>query len=807
MTPKKPLFAAFALTFITFCAARAEEPTPADSSRVTDIEEVVVASSPKEHVRLRRQPLSATLFGADELRRRRAGSVKDLSAFAPNLYMPRYGSRAGAAAYIRGVGSRINTPAVGLYVDNIPYADKSAYDFDFLDVERVDVLRGPQGTLYGRGTMGGLLRVFTADPLQAHGSRVQVGGSTREGGRYASAGTVFHAGSSFALATSAYYKGSEGFRRNATTGHKADGGDAAGGRLRAAWKPRERLRFDYTASFAYSHERSNPYVYEGTPGAAEEPYPDLVGLISQNRPSTYTRRLLNTGLSAEWQARRFTLSSITAYQMLNDRLFMDMDYIRPDIFTLCQKQHGHTLSEELSLKGSTAVGSGPMRWEWTGGAFVLYDRKLTTCPVVFYADGVDYLNSMLGASMPRFVGLEFTDGALPFLARMHTEGANAALFHQSVLRNLLGARGLSLTLGLRLDADFHRLRLRAPARTYNYDFRMSMPAFGLDINEAFTADAAFGGRHRQHTLQLLPRVALQYDFAQGKVYASVSKGYRSGGYNLNGYNELSQSLLRRNILTTVRDYSCATIEAMPYLPDAAKQGALAGVTSTLNGLMPEAPAVGSLAYEPEYVWSHEVGVRLDLFGGALQIDAAAFGMMTHGLQMAQFAENGMGRMVVNAGKAQTWGMEAQARTRLLDNRLAMSAAYGLAHSTFSDYKPAEGTDLRSNAVPFAPRHTLALTAEFRQPLRRGPLLALAPGLDAHGAGRIYWDEANTFSQPFAMQLGAHLTAEWRHCICLTLWAKNLTRARFDTFAFDSMGRRYAQRCDPRHFGADLSVKF
>ena len=122
-------------------------PMAADSLKNFDIEEAVVVASPKETSQLRTQPLSVSLFNDENLEHRGVGSMKDLAALAPNFYMPDYGSRITSACYIRGVGSRINTPAVGLYVDNVPYIDKSAYDFDFHDIERVDVMRGPQGTL------------------------------------------------------------------------------------------------------------------------------------------------------------------------------------------------------------------------------------------------------------------------------------------------------------------------------------------------------------------------------------------------------------------------------------------------------------------------------------------------------------------------------------------------------------------------------------------------------------------------------------------------------------------------------------
>ena len=137
------------------------EETLEDSTRVKDIEEIVIVSSPKETGKLRHAPVSASLFDPSMLADRHTSSLKELSEYVPNFYMPDYGSSLTSAAYIRGIGSRINTPAVGLYVDNVGYADKSAYDIELLDVERIDVMRGPQATLYGRNAMGGLLRVFT----------------------------------------------------------------------------------------------------------------------------------------------------------------------------------------------------------------------------------------------------------------------------------------------------------------------------------------------------------------------------------------------------------------------------------------------------------------------------------------------------------------------------------------------------------------------------------------------------------------------------------------------------------------------
>ena len=114
---------------------RALPDTPSDTARTYTLDEALVTRSPKEHMPLMRQPQSASTFMDESLARRGVNAPKDLSALAPNLYMPTYGSRLTSAVYVRGVGSRSGSPAVGLYVDNIPYADKSMYDLELSDVD------------------------------------------------------------------------------------------------------------------------------------------------------------------------------------------------------------------------------------------------------------------------------------------------------------------------------------------------------------------------------------------------------------------------------------------------------------------------------------------------------------------------------------------------------------------------------------------------------------------------------------------------------------------------------------------------
>ncbi len=790
----------------------ATAPTEADSLRQFNIEEAVVVASPKETKQLRRQPLSASLFSADEMKARHVSSVKDLSASAPNFYMPSYGSRLTSAVYIRGIGSRINTPAVGLYVDNVPYIDKSAYDFAFNGVERVDVLRGPQGTLYGRNTMGGLVRVFTADPITHYGTELSAGWTSRTGGRRVSALTFLHPNDHMGISLNAYYNGANGFYRNAYNGNKQNASEAGGGRVRWSWKASDVVKLDWTAQYEYSDEKACPYFLTGTVADKEFTANTEGDVLSQNRPSSYRRSLFNTGLGVEHRLNKLVLTSITSYQHLTDRMFMDQDFTSSDIFSLEQRQYMNTCSEEIALKSRDPQA----RWQWTTGAFAMYQYLRTGCPVTFYADGVAMLNAQLAAAMPTrpAIDLAFTGNTLPFNARMVTPSTNVALFHQSTINNLF-VRRLSLTLGLRIDYDYRSLRLTADngATALPYHFGMSMGQ-SMSFNTDLSANASFSGKLRHGSWQVLPKAAISYTLPRelGNVYFSVSKGYRSGGYNIQAYSDLSQTTLRRAMMLSVKDYSIASINSLP-LPDAQKQGAIQGMSSVLDAQIPAEADLSSLYYKPEYTWSYEWGLHHDLAGKTLQLDLSAFYMKTRDQQLARFAESGLGRVMVNAGRSRSVGAELALRSLLWHERFTLSASYGYTRATFTAYDlgtqtaTGERVDYTGNRVPFVPEHTFTATADLRQPLAHSFFRAVSIGADVKGAGSVMWDEANTFSQGFYATLGARIGIEVAGGASLELWGQNLTANRYASFSFDSMQHRFAQYGQPRHFGADLRVKF
>ena len=135
-----------------------------DTARMVDLDEVIVVAQPKEQVRLRLQPVSSSVFDSEQMNRLGVRDLNQLSQYVPSFDMPAYGSRITSTMYMRGIGARINNTSVGVYYDNIPLMSKSAFNNHFYMLDRVDVLRGPQGTLYGRNSMAGLMVLESFSP-------------------------------------------------------------------------------------------------------------------------------------------------------------------------------------------------------------------------------------------------------------------------------------------------------------------------------------------------------------------------------------------------------------------------------------------------------------------------------------------------------------------------------------------------------------------------------------------------------------------------------------------------------------------
>lgn len=757
------------LSLISLTALTSE---PADTTRLVELEEAAVFSQPKETGALRQQPLSVSHLSSNALHSNHITSLKSVGALVPNFFMPEYGSRQTSAIYIRGIGSRINTPAVGLYVDNIPYYDKSAFDSPFLDIAQLEVLRGPQSTLFGRNAMGGLVRLHTRNPFEYQGTDIRMGAAFGNWERRLSATHHHRFGDRLALSASGYYEGQEGFFRHDVSDRHMDAENAGGARLRLLYRNGRGFRLDGNLGMDLTRAGAYPYYYKGAVNSTPEPYADEVGLITANLDGSYRRTMINAGVNAEWQRRTWTLNAITSLQHINDRMFMDQDFLQADIYSLEQRQHLSTLSEEVTLKQQ------PCQW-WQGltGASIYYQTNHTQAPVTFRKDGMTFLNSkMNNMAMIQGERLEFpSDFQIPTM--------NIAAFHQSTFR----AGQFSATAGLRVDYQRDWF-------DYTGDYTLQYRAMGQNRPLANSIPA----HSHAGQFMFLPRLALRYDLPAGNIYGSVSRGYRSGGYNIQNVSELMQAQLTHDMIYDILAQPWAS--ALPPAATSAMQ-AIAGQGA---GNIPAA-----CRYKAEYAWNYELGTHLDLWQHRLQVDASAYWSDIRNLQLSQMTGSGLGRIVSNAGRSRSIGGEVAMRLRPIQG-LLLSATYGYTHATFRRYSftttqkgVALTTNYRGNHVPYMPEHTYSLDASYTIPMGNNHIVV---GANVSGAGRIYWTEANTASQSAYALLGARISYVLPH-LEFTLWGKNLTDTRYDAFYFESMSRGYAQQGHPLQVGIDVRLRF
>lgn len=766
---------------------------PKDTTRVIDIEEVIVIATPKENNRLRQQPLSATSFSQGDMRNNSVTSVKSLSGLVPNLFIPDYGSKLTTSVYVRGIGSRINTPAVGLYVDNIPFIDKSAFDFNYSDIERIDVLRGPQGTLYGRNTMGGLIRVFTKSPFSYQGTDISLGAATYNNYK-ASVNHYHRISDKFAFSAGAFYEHEGGFFENvARNNEKIDKGDEVGGRMRAIWLPKDNLKLDFTVNYEYSNQGGYPYQLTSL-SETDIYYQDLkgdLGKVAYNNECGYMRHLLNGGLNLEHQADNFILSSVTGFQYLKDEMNLDQDFTRKNVYTMSQRQNSKTISEEIVLKSKPG-----RRWQWTTGVSGFYQWLDTEGPVTFHEDGISSLmeNNVNGIfkkikeeyPMMPDMSLDITDENILIGGNFKSPMLSTGIYHQSTINDII-FEGLSFTAGLRMEYERYWLDYNSNTNI-NFDFKiavMPMPFKGLNTSPKVN------GNISHDYIQLLPKFALQYDFNKSNnIYASVSKGYRSGGYNIQMFSEIVQGEMINGMIAVLDEKSH-------------------GMVSQMGGdKIPhyEFNIQETTMYKPEYSWNYEIGSHMTMFDGRLQADVAAFYMDTHDQQISRFAASGLGRITVNAGKSRSIGGELALKAQITD-AFSLNGNYGYTHATFTDYVVSNEVNYNGNYVQFVPQHTFNIGGQYIFRMKSGAWLDnIMLNANYKGAGRVYWTEQNNAYQNLYGTLNGRISLNKGNGQ-IGIWINNALNTKYQAFYFESMNRGFAQMGRPMQIGVDLRCRF
>ena len=727
------------------CFGALSSPTEADSVRLSDVTVTAIKQGGE-----RLQTVGTTTIHQQQVERTGTMGVKNATVMTPGMFQPDYGSRMTSTLYVRGIGTRIDQPAVGLNVDNVPVMSKENYDNDLLDIARIEVLRGPQSTLFGRNTLGGVMNIYTLSPLNWQGTRALMSAGLHGTCQF---GLSHYAlvNQRFGISASAYYGSTAGEFRNQYNGCRTDWERLANGRFKLEWHPDTTLLLCNVLAFGASRQGGYPYEQLST------------GVIAYNDTCFYRRAYVSDGLSITKQWDGMTLSSITSWQYLDDNMTLDQDFTTAPYFTLTQARREHALTQDLVLRGrSTWLDS-----RWLAGVFGYFRHMRMDAPVTFKDTGIAQLiERHVNEALPEYPVVwdtrEFLLGS-HFVMPSGSVAAYGQLAHDW--------RRMTFTAGLRFDYEHARLKYHSETHTgYNIMDAASGTVYAheaIDIDDRGTLTKDF--------VQLLPRFTAVWHLGSERddadIYAMVARGNKAGGFNTQMFSDVLQQRLMR----------------------------MMGIGATYN-------VDDVVGYRPEKAWNIELGAHVSAFQRRVTIDAGVYWMDCRDRQLTVFPPGlTTGRMMTNAGRTRHCGAEVTVLAQP-DEHTMLSASYAYTHATFKEYSDGRA-DYSGCRVPYAPEHTLWGEAARTFTLGRSDWArALTVSANVSGAGRIWWNEANSLVQPFYALLGANVTLAGKHYE-LMLWGRNLTGTAYKTFYFMSIGHEFLQRSHGRTMGATLRLRW
>ena len=324
------------------------------------LDSLVVSSSKLPHATWN-LPASSTAFDWRTLQQRQLTDMKDFTASVPNFVMIDRDSRRTSSVFVRGVGSLINAPGIAMYVDGIPHFEKSAFDINLIDIEKIEFLRGPLGTLFGRNAMGGVILVNRVSPFRRQGTELQLDyGSYNETGA-----TVTHrqkAAKCLAWSMVGNYRHSDGYITNKHTNKKNDYLNAFSLGNRIEWKPQSNLDIRLTQQIEKSKQGAFGYGRVNEAGTG-------VDSVSLNHPSYYDRFIYDVGLQTGYRTSRLRLRAQTSLQILNDIYEVDQDGSPSNLFFAVQGEKQRLVSQEINIRNAADEW-----YEWSYGAFAFHQE-------------------------------------------------------------------------------------------------------------------------------------------------------------------------------------------------------------------------------------------------------------------------------------------------------------------------------------------------------------------------------------------------------------------------------------------------
>ncbi|MBX2923696.1 MAG: TonB-dependent receptor [Chitinophagaceae bacterium] len=456
--------------------------------------DAVVVTAQKKDEQLQQVPFSISALSARQVKEYRLWNAKDITGIVPNLSSTNGGDERNVTS-IRGITTTSYDPAIATYVDGVNQFTLDSYSSQLLDIERIEVLRGPQGTLYGRNAMGGVINIITKQPSDKTTAFAELNFGNYHQQRYELGFKTPLVKNKLYFGAAGMYSKRDGYYTN--TFNNASFGDQkiAAGNYYLKYKPAEKWMISFNLRHQ-AHRNNGAYpLVNGMEEAFEKPYE-----LSQNAVGKMVDNTTFGSLVVNYAGRGFNFSSQTAYQT-NYRYYknpIDGDFSPADIVTI-GNDYGKrwnkvkTWTQEFRFSSPAASAN---RLQWTAGTYLFADDRPNRQATHYGEDA-----GLYGIPDINFSTINTTKG----------KGAGIAFYGQATYRLL---EKLDLTAGIRYDYENKKYNVSGEYQQDGEAAMITLPDTSATV----------------HYNAFSPRMGLTWRVSDGSnVYGIYSRGFRTGG--------------------------------------------------------------------------------------------------------------------------------------------------------------------------------------------------------------------------------------------------------------------------------------
>ena len=735
---------------------RAQAPVATEVQSSSALEEIVVTARMRDES-VQAVPITMNVFTTQTIQAAGIEAPRDFIALVPNMTLVETQNVGNSFVTIRGISQARNSePSVAVLVDGVLESNPYEFNEELYDIKQIEVLKGPQGALYGRDAIGGAIIITTPDPSDhfVADTRLGIGNGSSERVQGAISGPIDSAGT-LRYRASANYFNTDGYIENDYLHDKADPYKDYSGRLRLVWKPTDR----FTGDLRVNYDRVETTAYYFVIPRSDESIPltsltsppnanDTTTPITANNLGSDDRDVFDTALKLDFGLDYGTVTAISDYNHTKEIDTGDAFDFRPVQSSLLwfftggiPASLGGPFDESQSQFVDVTTWSQELRFtspkiggfSWIAGAYYLHtDRFISTgnladrgfgVPEVFHDPLVDPTNpfatntnqTFLADTQHNHAWAVFADATYDFTPQWELDAA------------------------VRYDQDDRENTTNTPTQ-----FLPVVPGVPSTAYTGEVRDATFSATQPKGTLRYMPNENMT-------IYGGWSRGFRSGGFNQTGV----------------------------------------GAVAIANGIK----GVNDL-FQAEIADTYEVGIKSEFLNHRLSLDADVFHTTsTNGYFFVYLSANS----TQNLGNlnATYKGAEISLTARPTD-RLDLYASYGYTDSRITAM--ADPTVI-GNQAPLVSRDTVNVGAQYRQPLDNG--LSATLRVDYNNIGRTWWDPYNVTSRDPVSLVDARLGLQ-RGPWALTAWSKNLTDTKYNA-EFSPGG--FLWRALPRRYGLNFDYHF